>query len=145
MGTLAKTNDNFFPSLFDDFNTRELFWPFSRNQISGNVPAVNIKETNDFYEIDVAAPGLKKENFKVELDNDLLIISSEKKHVEENSEDDYTRKEFGYESFRRSFSLPHNSVEPDKVKAKYEDGILYITVPKAEHAKAKPAKQILIS
>ena len=97
--------------------------------------------------IEVAAPGMKREDFHVELDNHVLTISSEREAGRENADKDgpYTRREFSYEAFQRSFALPENKVEGDKISAHYKDGILYITVPKAETAKVKPPKQIQIS
>lgn len=150
MKTLVKTNGNLFRSMpfFDDFFMRD--WPDASNlnwKTSGtSVPAVNVMETNDDFNIQVAAPGLKRDDFKVELDNNILTISSaEKKSREENSNDGtYTRKEFSYQNFQRSFTLPENKVEGEKISARYSDGILHITIPKKEEAKVKPVKQISV-
>ena len=109
------------------------------------LPAVNVQETNDDYLIEVAAPGMKRNDFKVELDNSVLIISSQRENSQEENDDTYTRREFSYQSFQRSFALPQNLVKGDEIKAKYDDGILRITVPKTEDAKAKPAKQITVA
>ena len=150
MGTLMKNNRGLFPaipSFFDDMLTRDWFnWPMNHNANSGSVPAVNVKETNDAFELEVAAPGMSKQDFKVELDNNLLVISAQKedKHEEQDEKGNYARREFSYQSFTRSFSLPERLVKGDEVVAKYHDGILHITVPKAEEAKVKPAKQIEI-
>jgi HSP20 family protein len=111
----------------------------------GNVPSVNVKETKNDIIIDVAAPGMRKEDFKVTLENDFLLISGESKHEKEDKEDNYSRREFNYESFQRSFSLPEKSVYADKIEAKYSDGILHINIPKTEEARKKEPKKIDIS
>lgn len=125
---LIRYND-VFPGLFDDFVTRN----WSNNNHA--VPAVNIKETDDDFQIEVAAPGLKKEDFKIELDNDVLTLSSEVKNEKESKEDNYTYRQFGYQSFKRSFQLPKGKVNADKVNAKYENGVLHLVLPKLEEAK----------
>ncbi len=151
MKNLVRTNGNSFssiPSLLNDFFTDDWFNSSLANwrQTGATLPAVNVRETNEDFRIEVAAPGMKRDDFKVELDNNLLIISAE---LEENKEEtdksgNYTRREFSYQSFQRSFSLPENKVEGGKITAKYSDGILHITVPKKEEAKVKPARQITV-
>jgi HSP20 family protein len=148
MKTTLMTNRNLFPalpSLIDDFFSRN-WMDTSFNPRAANVtlPAVNIYETGDAFQIEVAAPGLKRENFNVQLDNHVLTISAEVK-AEQREDDTYNRREFYYGSFERSFGLPENKVDGEKVHAKYNDGILHITVPKKEEAKVKPARQISIS
>ena len=150
MKTLVRQNATLFPSLpslLEDFFTRD--WADStlaNRTYSATLPAVNVRETNEDYIIEVAAPGMKRDEFKVELDNSVLTISSE--HVEKKEEQDgttnYTRREFNYQSFQRSFTLPENKVEGEKISARYADGILHITVPKKDEAKIKPIKQISI-
>lgn len=144
--TLVKRNHNgLFPSLWNDFFNDD--W-FDRSPVSvrGTVPAVNIKEEDDLFALEVAAPGLKRDDFKVEVDNNVLTISSEMKHEHEEKDDKgtYTRREFGYQSFKRSFTLP-DSVAGDKIVAKYEDGVLRVKLPKRDEAKPKPARLIKIS
>ena len=137
------------PSLMDNFFGRD--WLRSAmadwRTVGSTLPAVNVQETNEDYRIEVAAPGLKREDFKVELDNDVLTISSqmENRHDEKDEEGNYTRREFSYQSFRRSFSLPQNKVNRDEIAARYVDGVLYVSVPKSEDAKAKPAKKIAVA
>lgn len=150
MGTLVKNNRSSFPampSFFDDVLTRDwLSWPLSQSNERWSMPAVNIRETNDAYELEVAAPGMTKQDFKVKLDNNLLEISAEKEHKEEQEENgNYSRREFNYQSFVRTFNLPERLVQGEKISARYHDGILHITVPKTEEAKVKPPKQIEIS
>jgi HSP20 family protein len=145
MLTLAKKNGNtnsFVPSIWNDLFEREFFPTPKLEDFS--MPAVNVRETEDSHIMELAVPGMKKSDFKIELDNDTLIISAEKKNEQEENEKGYTRKEFNYSSFRRSFSLP-NTVESDKIDASYKDGLLTITIPKKEEAKQKPARLIKIS
>jgi HSP20 family protein len=151
MGSLVKNNRNLFPAIpsFFDNNLMGdwLNWPFASNQERSSVPAVNVKETDKAFELKVAAPGMDKNDFKVELENNMLVISAQKedKHEEQDEQGNYTRREFSYQSFQRSFNLPEQMVQGDKISAKYKDGVLSITVPKTEEAKAKPAKRIQIS
>ena len=109
----------------------------------GDVPAVNIIDNKDSYVMEIAAPGLKKEDFKIKLDNQLLTISSEKKEEKEESKENFTRKEFTYNSFSRSFTLPKTIVF-DKIKADYKDGVLVVKLPKKEE-EAKLTREIKIS
>jgi len=149
--TLVKTNGNLmraFPALFDDFLNRDLFnWGQSNYSNAGtSLPAVNIKETNEAFEVEMAAPGMKKTDFKVQLEGNMLTISSEKSNqAEENEGDRYSRKEFSYLSFERSFTLPKDVVDVEKINAKYEDGVLQLHIPKMEQAKHKAPKMIQIS
>lgn len=151
MKTLVKNNRSLFPaipSFFDDMLTRDWFnLPIQQSTNNGSVPAVNVKETNDAFELEVAAPGMSKQDFRVELDNNVLLISAQKedKHEEQDDKGNYSRREFSYQSFTRSFSLPERLVKGDEIAAKYNDGILHITVPKVDEAKVKPIKQIEIS
>ena len=142
---LIKRN-SFLPSstsLFDDLFSRDLF-DWSQTGGNGLVPRVNIRETDDGFAVELAAPGMKKEDFQLELDNDMLTVSSETSTNEEEQKQNYTRKEFSYNSFRRSFYLP-NTVESEKINARYEDGILSVWIPKKEEAKKKPSRTISIS
>ncbi len=98
------------------------------------------------FEVEVAAPGLKKDDFKVELDGNMLTISSEKKNEWEEKEDErYTRREFSYQSFQRSFQLPRDVVDENKIQAKYDNGVLHLVIPKKEHAKQRPPRMIKIN
>lgn len=152
MKSLVRTNGTLFPaipSLLNDFLADDWIDSTLANwRISGGtLPAVNVMETNDDFNIEVAAPGMKRNDFKVELDNNVLTISAEREEKREQKDDkkNYTRREFSYQSFQRSFTLPEDKVEGDKIAARYVDGILHITVPKKEEAKLKPAKQIAVS
>ncbi|MEO5789153.1 MAG: Hsp20/alpha crystallin family protein [Gelidibacter sp.] len=108
------------------------------------LPAVNIKENSDEFYLEIAVPGMKKSDFNIDLDNKILSISSETKEEHEEKKDNYTRREFGYSSFKRTFTLP-DTIEADKIKAEYKDGILTVHLPKREEAKEKPAKRISVS
>ncbi|NJM94755.1 MAG: Hsp20/alpha crystallin family protein [Cytophagales bacterium] len=129
------------PSLFDDFLTRDIF---NRSALRNQVPAVNIREDNENFYVELAAPGLKKEDFKLELENNVLSISSEVKTEQEDKNNGYTRREFSYSSFKRSFTLPERVVDDERIQAHYEDGVLLLTVPKREEAKQKGPKVINI-
>lgn len=146
MTSLARfSNGNVLPGFFD--LTRDwMDWNNSNFTTTGSsLPAVNIRETNDSYEVEMAAPGMSKKDFKIELDNNLLTITSEKRSEQEQKEGErYTKREFSYQSFQRSFSLPKEVVDADKIAAKYEDGVLRLSIPKKEEAKPRPPKQIAI-
>lgn len=124
-----------FPTFFDDFFTKDFFDWNDKNfaKVGSTLPSVNLKETDKEYHIELAAPGMKKDDFKVELLNGILTITSEKKveREEKDKEGNYLRKEFSYESFNRSFSMPEN-VKEDKISAVYKDGILHIGIDKKE-------------
>jgi len=108
------------------------------------LPAVNVRENDQEFTIEVAAPGMKKDDFNINLDNNQLTISSEIKSKSESKEGNYSRKEFSYQSFSRSFRLPVSLVDGDKISAKYDEGILCIRLPKKEEAKPKPSRIISI-
>jgi len=138
---------NHRPSVFDRFFDNDLFDWSNRNYSLTNttLPSVNIKESDDAFEIEMAAPGLTKNDFKIELSHDLLTISSEKEIENETKEDQkFTMREFSYQSFSRTFTLP-DSADADKIKAKYENGILKVLVPRKSEAKVKTAKKIEIN
>jgi HSP20 family protein len=150
--SLVRKNSDTFPALsgfFDDLFNRDLFNWGTTNFSSTNttIPAVNIKETADSYEVEVAAPGMTKEDFKIELDGNTLSIHSERHQRNDNSGEDgrYTRQEFSYQSFRRTFVLPKDVVDEDRIMAKYENGLLKLEIPKREEAKKKGPRMINIS
>lgn len=107
-------------------------------------PALNIKETDTDFEIQLAAPGFTKKDFEITIDDGCLNISAEKEHSEEEKEENYTRREFSYNSFKRSLQLP-DSVKEEEVKAKYNDGILSFKLAKKEEAKKRPPKVIEVA
>jgi HSP20 family protein len=154
METLIKRN-GLFPTLgsksvnsfFDDFITKDLFDWTDKNfaSLGSNLPSVNLKETDTTIEVELAVPGMKKEDFKVEIENDVLIISSEKEEEKEEvrKKDNYIRKEFNYQSFSRTFTLPESANE-NKIEANYKDGILHVIIEKKEGTQKRTLKTIPI-
>ncbi len=135
---------NSWPNLVDELFDNDFFPKFSDWENSVSVPAVNISESKDNYRIDLAAPGLNKDDFKINLDNDILTISSEKEENKEKKDEQVMCKEFSYSRFSRSFTLPE-SVDANSIKATFKDGVLSLTLPKHEEAKVKPAREIKVS
>ena len=136
------------PGLFNDFFSRDLWnWGLENNSTTNtSIPSINVKETNNHYEVELAAPGMEKKDFKIELNGNMLTISSQRQNEWEDKEDErYTRREFSYQSFQRSFQLPKDVVDEDKIQAKYENGLLHLTIPKKEHAKQRPPRMIEIA
>ena len=149
--TLARLSNNWFPStpsFFDRFFEGDLM-DWNRNNFSSTnstLPAVNVKENDNEFLIEVAAPGMSKNDFKIEYDNGRLTISSEHKDKKVEKEGEkVTRREFSYQSFQRSFTVSETAVDAEKIKASYNEGILFIALPKREEIKPKPAKEIKIS
>jgi HSP20 family protein len=149
--TLVKRNGSLLsplPTLFDDFFSRDLFnWGNTNfSDTNTTIPAVNIKETADNYVVELAAPGMTKKDFKIELDGNKLTISSEKSGQKEEMEDEkYSLREFSYQSFQRTFNLQKDVMDIDKIEARYEHGLLHLLIPKKEEVKQKPARLIQIS
>ncbi len=139
---LARTNE-YLPSFVDEFFGKDLLSDMFTTRTGISTPAVNIIESPGEFNIEVAAPGLDKKDFKIDVENNCLNISSEKESKEEEEEKDrkYMRREFSYSAFRRSFTLPE-TVDSDKIKATHKDGVLTISIPKKEEAKEKPPRQI---
>ncbi|VAW28728.1 hypothetical protein MNBD_BACTEROID07-1123 [hydrothermal vent metagenome] len=134
---------NQYPTFTDLLENIERNFLGRVDETSGDIPAVNIKEEKDKFVLELAAPGMKKDDFKINLDNYQLTISAETKNEKKEKEDSYTRREFVYNSFSRSFTLP-KTIDIDKIKADYRNGILDIVLPKKEE-EAKLTKQIKIS
>ena len=151
MSSLIRRNRDLFPAfsrLWDDddfFNRGMINWGTS-NFSDTTLPAVNIKEKETSYEVEMAAPCMNKEDFKIELYNNVLTISSEKSedYQDDNEKERYSRREFSYQSFQRSFTLPKEVVDEDKIEARYKDGVLQLTIPKKEKAKQKQPRKIEI-
>jgi HSP20 family protein len=133
-----RTYSPFLSNLFDDD-----FFPVLTGRTS-SMPAVNIKEDEKNYILELAIPGMDKKNLKIDINEDVLTISSETKNESEEEKDGYKRKEFSYSSFCRSFYVPEN-VNRDKIGASYKDGVLNIELPKMEEEKSKITKTIKIS
>lgn len=136
MTTLVRKNNHLpaFGNFFDDFFAKDLFNWNDKNfaEFGNTLPSVNVKESDTNFDIELAVPGMKKEDFKINLDRNILTISSESKTENEtkNENGTYTRREFNYQSFSRSFTLPSEVVDAENIEANYNDGILKISIPK---------------
>jgi len=141
-----KNTNNLFPSFLDDMLGNDLLNPSADlGNVGFNVPAANIREYEDKFVLELAAPGKSKKDFNVELDNDVLTVSAEKVDKKEDKDDvNFTRKEYSYESFTRSFTIPE-SVDSSKIKANYQNGILKFDLLKRDEAKTQPKRMIEIS
>jgi HSP20 family protein len=144
--SLLKRKSN-VPSLFSSFFESDPFfntdWISSR-YLASQVPSANISESNGEFQVELAVPGMNKDDFEVTCDNGLLTISAEKEEERKKEDKNYTRREYNYSSFSRSFTLPE-SVKSEEVRAKYENGVLKVMVPKTEAAKKQARKEIKIS
>lgn len=140
--SIIKRSDVLFPSLMNEILKPDWFGGLENDK--NNVPAVNIKENEKDFELELAVPGRKKEDFQIEINENVLTISSVSK-IEENIEkDNYTRREFVYSSFKRAFTLPE-TVDEDNIKANYDNGILKLALPKKVEALPKPKRTIALS
>ena len=137
---LAKRNNLILPSLMHDFFKPD--W-FGGMETFSNVPAVNIKESETDFRLELAIPGFKKEDFNIEIDNEVLTISSTVKKEEETKRENYTRREFSTASFKRAFTLPE-TINVDDINAVYEAGVLNVILPKKDEALPKPKRLIEI-
>jgi len=143
--TLMKRKENYTPTLssvFDDFFNNSFF---NNDFTDATMPAVNIKEGEKSYELEFAVPGLNKKDFNIDLNHNVLTVSYEKKNEEAKTEENYTRREYSYESFQRSFTLPEGKINYDKIKANYKDGILKIELPKRDEVITKANQKIAIN
>lgn len=147
LATLLK--EKALPSRFSDlFNPLDTWYNNGKALSNGewptaSIPAVNITEDKKAYHMSLAAPGLKKEDFQVELDGNLLTVSSEKEESKEEKDEKYSRKEYNYSSFTRSFTLPDEVIK-DSIDVSYENGILNIVLPKTEKAQESTAKKLKV-
>ena len=139
MRIVKYNNNNVFPSLINEFFNDDFGMNFINR--SHSVPSVNSLENNDSFEIDLAVPGMKKEDFTIELNDKVLVISSETSNTIEN--DKMRLNEFNFSSFHRSFRVP-DSVDQEKIKANYKNGILKIKLPKRKESISKPNRVINI-
>lgn len=139
--TLVKVRklNNVFPSIFDEFWKD---WPQGNTETSDWVPAANIKEEDTKYLVELSAPGYKREDIKVAVEDDTLTITGEVKVENEETKENYVKREFRSGNFTRSFNL-NGMVNPDKIDAKYIDGILKIDLPKVEN-EVKKLKEIKV-
>lgn len=126
------------PDFFDtDFNTLP-------SRLGLTIPTANVTETAKDYNIELAAPGLERKDFNIEVENHCLCISAEKKEEKKEKDGDFTRREYSFNSFSRSFTLPENVKDGD-IDAKYENGVLRVTVPKAKETPVKMARKVTVS
>jgi len=134
----------FFPSLWSDIFKDNTFSPenWLRNTFS-LLPAVNIRENEHSFVMDIAAPGFEKKDFKIDIDKGFITIGAHKEQRNDQTKDNFTRKEFSFESFSRSFALPENVLE-EKIDAVYNNGMLQLTVPKKEKSEAFPKKTVAV-
>lgn len=139
---MALVRFNQYPGLTDLFENLEKSFFNNEEKFEGTVPAVNIIENNDSFVLEMAAPGLKKTDFHINVEKDVLTISSEQKEEKDEKDDNYARREFYYNSFSRSFTLPE-TIDVEKIKADYKNGILHVHLPKKEDAKV--TREIKIS
>jgi HSP20 family protein len=144
MKTILKRNQ--LPMFFDDFlgdvfNTGKILNP---TELTMTAPAINIKESDTDYQIELAAPGMEKSDFKISIDQNLLSIFTEKREEKTENAEKFSRKEFGYMLFKRNFTLPEGKIEKDQIQAKYEAGILKVSLPKKQLQENKMVKAIVI-
>jgi len=138
--SLVKRNNLIFPGLINDFFKPDWFGGFEQVH---NFPAVNISHGEKEFGLELAIPGFKKDDFNIEIDNDVLTVSSETKSADGGTDTHYTRREFGFTSFKRTFTLP-DTVDASKIHAAYEAGILKLVLPKKEEALPKPKRLVEI-
>ena len=145
MGLIRFNDRNSYPtfsSMLDDFFSQS-FADMNLPSTKHRAPAVNVKETDKAYGLEVALPGVKKDQVNLALDHNVLTISSEVKSEKEDKQDGYSRREFGYHSFSRSFTLPE-TVDQEKIDAKFEDGVLHVSLPKLSEKALNKARSISI-
>jgi HSP20 family protein len=140
---VVKSN-RMFPGLMGEFLNDDFFNNFIDRRPSYTVPAVNIVETKNDFRIEVAAPGLDKADFKINIEDDILVISAEKEAKKETNEDKFVRREFSYNSFKRAFSLPED-VDKENIGATHKEGILTVSIPKKDEKKLPLSRNIAIS
>jgi HSP20 family protein len=139
--SLSKVRE-MLPTVFDDF-----FKPWFEGDILGKtltVPAVNITEEKDNYKVELAAPGMTKDDFSIDVEGNMLSISASQEEEKEEQDKKYTRKEYNYSSFSRSFTIPEE-VNKEKIEAKYDQGVLKLWLPKSEHAKKNNGHKIAVN
>ena len=126
-------------NLLDDIFSEDFFTPTMSHRRE-TIPAVNVRETEKAYELEMAVPGMDKKDINVEIEENMLTISSEMKEENNEENDGYSRREFRFNSFKRSFNIPEDS-EASKIDARHENGVLYVSIPKKE---AKPSLKKMI-
>jgi len=138
---LARINRSYVPAYWDDFFNDKFFNQLKSTESNGNRPAVNVSEDEKGYTIEVAVPGIAKDDFNLEIENDVLTISTEQKENKEEQKQNFLRREFSYQSFKRSFQLPE-TIDQEQIKASCDAGILTLSLPKMEEEIQKAPRQI---
>jgi HSP20 family protein len=141
---LARINRRYVPAYWDDFFNDSFFSRINDAGWENCAPAVNVLEDDRSFRIEMAVPGMSKEDFRINLENDVLTVSSEHKENKEEKNQRYMRREFSFNTFKRSFQLPDN-IDTEHIKATQEDGILSVELPKKEEMVQKAPKQIEIN
>ena len=136
---LIRKQASIFPSIIEDYFNHD----WNLRSVSASMPAVNIKELETQFEIDLAVPGKKKNDFEIEVEDGLLSISSTTEEATTNEQEKFTRREFSYASFKRTFTIP-DSVDPTNIEAQYSEGVLQLRLPKRKEALPQPKKLIKI-
>ena len=127
-------NGSLMPSIFSNFFDMDRFFepfPFGSGMMSGRIPAANVSENDREYRIELAVPGMTREDLKINIENNVLSVSGEKKDEKKEETDRYTRREYSYNSFARSFQLPEH-VKSEEINAAYRDGVLTLNIPQKE-------------
>ncbi|MEP3211401.1 MAG: Hsp20/alpha crystallin family protein [Maribacter sp.] len=140
--SIVKRNNLVFPALINEIFKPD--WFGGLETVGHNLPPVNIKENEGDWQLQLLVPGRVKEDFHIEIDKDVLTVSTEVKTEEVKKEGRYSRREFSFQSFKRSFTLP-NTIDAENIKGDYENGILSFVLPKKEEAMPKPKRQIELS
>jgi len=140
--SLVKRNNLVFPALMNELFKPD--WFGGLETVSHSLPSVNIKENETNFELQLSVPGRNKEDFQIEIDKDVLTVSAVVKNEEVEREEKYNRREFSFNSFKRSFTLP-NTINAEKIEAEYQNGILSFVLPKKAEALPKPKRQIELS
>lgn len=140
--SLVKRNNLVFPALMNEIFKPD--WFGGLENLHNNLPQVNIKEAETNFVLELCVPGGKKEDFKIEIDKEVLTVSAEAKTDEVKKEEEYTRREFAFKSFKRSFTLP-NTIDIANINANYENGVLSFELPKKDEALPKPKRLIKLT
>lgn len=141
---IAKVNRNYIPAYWDDFFNDKVFNQLNTKSSNGTTPAVNVTEDEKGYSIEVVAPGFAREDFILEIEKDLLTISTEQEDSDEEQKQNFLRREFNLRSFKRSFQLPE-TVDQDLIEATHKRGILTLTLPKKAEEIQKAPRQIAVN
>ena len=138
---LARINRSYVPAYWDDFFNDKFFNQLKNTGSGESRPAVNISEDDKGYTIELAVPGVAKDKFSLEIENDVLTLSSEQNEIKDEQKQNYLRREYNYQSFKRSFELPE-TIDQEQINANIDAGILTLSLPKKEEEIQKAPRQI---